>query len=57
LDFESPLNPPTALPDFATTKKNVPVTLESLVNDAPGNSGGLLDPFSVKIISNGRFGS
>ncbi|MFN5788258.1 MAG: Ig-like domain-containing protein, partial [Bacteroidota bacterium] len=44
-------------PDFATTKKNVPVTLESLVNDAPGNSGGLLDPFSVKIISNGRFGS
>jgi hypothetical protein len=57
LDFESPLNPPTALPDFATTKKNTPVTLKSLLNDAPGNSGGVLDLFSVSIVSNGRFGS
>jgi CshA-type fibril repeat protein len=41
---------PVAKPDAATTPQNVNVTLDPLVNDAPGASGGAaLDPATVRL--------
>lgn len=42
-------NPPVANTDFATTKVNTPVTLNSLANDRAGNPGGTLNPASVTV--------
>ncbi|MBS1743892.1 MAG: tandem-95 repeat protein [Bacteroidetes bacterium] len=42
-------NPPVANTDFNTTNMNVPVTLNTLGNDQPGNPGGSLNPASVII--------
>jgi len=44
-------NPPVANTDFATTKVNTPVTLNSLANDKAGNPGGTLNPASVTVIT------
>ena len=50
LDIEAP-NPPIANPDYAVTKKGVPVTLRTLANDRPGILGTALNPASVRIIN------
>ena len=42
--------PPVANNDIATTLQGVPVTLNTLANDAAGNVGGLLVPSSVTIV-------
>ena len=44
-------NPPVANTDFATTKANTAVTINSLANDAAGNTGGSLNPASVTVIT------
>jgi hypothetical protein len=45
-------NPPVANTDIANTLESTPVTLNTLSNDKPGNIGALLDPGTVKVISN-----
>lgn len=50
IDIEAP-NPPIANPDYAVTKKGVPVTLRTLANDRPGILETALNPASVRIIT------
>ncbi|MEI7726358.1 MAG: Ig-like domain-containing protein, partial [Bacteroidota bacterium] len=43
-------NPPIANTDIAYTLQNIPVTVNTLANDAAGNVGGAIDPASVTIV-------
>ena len=51
LDANISNNPPVANTDIATTLQGQPVTLQTLANDHPGNTGLTLEPATVRIIS------
>ena len=50
-------NPPVANTDIATTPFNTPVTLKTLANDQPGNSGVKLDSTSVLVTQQPKHGT
>ena len=49
-------NPPVANTDIAITDQNTPVTINSLANDRPGNTGGTLNT-SITIVSQPKHGT